>query len=462
MFLNKAKNEHRERLGLAPQTPSQRLNEPVSRKRKASEINSTLTAILEPQPVASPKPPVSSAQSKEEKKHTKDATPTPDEFMKFTLTRSQIQEINARFDGPYVHNVVATASFCIKPDVHRLAWDICAMHNIEAFSAPYTQKIKRPRSTALMFPSGNVVSIGTPSHETARLAMHSYADFLRNTQGLPCDVVGFEVCNMQATMYMNYTLDFAKVLKVPNVTYNKRLFGAIVFAMTKPKVKFLIFESGSVVIIGARLNEQLIEAAENIKPILAHCRHQDITRSQQEKIRTEALRVQKELRAAQKRSIREKQVQSKLIHHATQRAADASGGVHFRDIIKLTTADWKYIKGYRKIVIEADCLRNNNGIVDCTKEADSSDDDDDETTKQSDDEKNTTLPEFSCRHRVKLIYDAGLRLNVTVELGEVDSKWIRLILTQNNQTLPEHFQLRSGKAAQRPPPPLKVTTPFKP
>ena len=53
-----------------------------------------------------------------------------------------------------------------------------------------------------------------------------------------------------------------------NATYEPELFPGLVYRMTDPKVVFLIFVSGKVVVTGAKNEDSITEALENIYPHL--------------------------------------------------------------------------------------------------------------------------------------------------------------------------------------------------
>ena len=61
-------------------------------------------------------------------------------------------------------------------------------------------------------------------------------------------------------------------------TYNPEVFAGLVYRLASPRVTLLIFVSGKLVVTGAKNNEDLVAAADNIFPIL-----QQFARKQPEK-----------------------------------------------------------------------------------------------------------------------------------------------------------------------------------
>lgn len=60
-------------------------------------------------------------------------------------------------------------------------------------------------------------------------------------------------------------------LPFPSIfSYEPELFPGLIYRMVKPRVVLLVFVSGKVVLTGAKERSQIIEAFENIYPILRH------------------------------------------------------------------------------------------------------------------------------------------------------------------------------------------------
>jgi len=55
-------------------------------------------------------------------------------------------------------------------------------------------------------------------------------------------------------------------------SYEPELFPGLIYRMVQPKIVLLIFVSGKIVIIGAKVRSEIYDAFENIYPVLQHFR----------------------------------------------------------------------------------------------------------------------------------------------------------------------------------------------
>jgi transcription initiation factor TFIID TATA-box-binding protein len=78
-----------------------------------------------------------------------------------------------------------------------------------------------------------------------------------------------QIQNVVATATLHQSLDLVSIMKVfLNVDYNPKRFPGLIYRLTEPKVVMLVFNSGKVVITGARSGEEAQEAAEKLRASL--------------------------------------------------------------------------------------------------------------------------------------------------------------------------------------------------
>lgn len=316
------------------------------------------------------------------------------------MTPEEIKVRNKALEGPFVHNCVATVYMGYKPDVHRIAWALRGKHNGKAFSAPVCMRISYPRSAILLFHSGKMVLTGTKSPEVAIIAVYKIAKFFRRKTGAPCQVTGFSICNMQATFYLGYQVDVYRMARTTaTAMFRPRLFGALKFKMNG--VTFLIWQSGSVVITGARNKERLEQAMQDLAPILAHYWVRDMSKT--------------ELLAEKKAH----EVRTKFL----------SSMEKIRN--KLQTTKTKLMSAERKKVTKftIDTVDNLRDIVDVF------------TTPCPGPPKKTAKKRFFCQHEVSLKYNKD---GEWIPVGKMERPLIEKLLRQNNLPVPEHFQSPAG------------------
>lgn len=152
-----------------------------------------------------------------------------------------------------IDNVVATFTMADKVDLEQVARKLYFLeYNCSKFTAA-TLRLKQPATTALTFSSGSVVCTGAKSIEAALQAAHIYVDIFRRV--IPhAAVSNFKIQNLVANAKCPFTVDLVGILRAfsAHATFSIDVFPGLVFRFDSPKIVFLVFRSGSVVITGAR------------------------------------------------------------------------------------------------------------------------------------------------------------------------------------------------------------------
>ena len=126
--------------------------------------------------------------------------------------------------------------------------------------AAATMRIQSPRTTALAFASGNMVCTGAKTEALSRLASRKYVRLLQK-HDVPVSFRDFKIQNIVAATNVNRTIKLNELSEAygPYVSYEPDLFPGLVFRTTAPKLVFLIFRSGKIVITGAKKREQITD-----------------------------------------------------------------------------------------------------------------------------------------------------------------------------------------------------------
>ncbi|MDA7838947.1 TATA-box-binding protein [bacterium] len=130
-------------------------------------------------------------------------------------------------------------------------------YNPQKFAAA-TIRIREPRTTALAFASGNMVCTGAKTESHARLAGRKYVRILQK-HGIPVSFRNFKIQNIVASAEIPHCLKLLELSRAygPYVSYEPDLFPGLVFRTTAPKLVFLLFRSGKIVITGARCRSEI-------------------------------------------------------------------------------------------------------------------------------------------------------------------------------------------------------------
>jgi transcription initiation factor TFIID TATA-box-binding protein len=130
-------------------------------------------------------------------------------------------------------------------------------------------RLKRPKTATLIFGSGKMVCTGAKSEKQARSAVGKVVRELKTNGIIILGKPKIVIQNMVASANLHGKIDLEAMSDVlENVMYEPEQFPGLIYRMTEPKVVLLVFASGKLVIVGAKREEQVHEAADKIRAIL--------------------------------------------------------------------------------------------------------------------------------------------------------------------------------------------------
>jgi len=165
-----------------------------------------------------------------------------------------------------LQNVVATFNLGVDQlDLRAIALEKPFIeYNPQKFAAA-TLRIREPRTTALAFASGNMVCTGAKTEIQSRLAGRKYVRILQK-HGIPVSFRNFKIQNIVASAEIPHTLKLLELSRAygPYVSYEPDLFPGLVFRTTAPKLVFLLFRSGKIVITGAKCRSEIANTFKSL------------------------------------------------------------------------------------------------------------------------------------------------------------------------------------------------------
>jgi len=165
-----------------------------------------------------------------------------------------------------LQNVVATFNLGVDQlDLRAIALEKPFIeYNPQKFAAA-TLRIRQPRTTALAFASGNMVCTGAKTEIQSRLAGRKYVRILQK-HGIPVSFRNFKIQNIVASAEIPHTLKLLELSRAygPYVSYEPDLFPGLVFRTTAPKLVFLLFRSGKIVITGAKCRSEIANTFKSL------------------------------------------------------------------------------------------------------------------------------------------------------------------------------------------------------
>lgn len=174
--------------------------------------------------------------------------------MKYRYDISILSEVPVVDNMPVIQNCVATFSLGVKNiNLKALALRLkYCDYNPQRFAA-MTMRLCNPKTTALAFGSGNMVCTGSKKIGDCLLACRKYARILQMANVRVC-FHNFKIQNIVASVSVEYPLMLYEMSLEhgANVSYEPELFPGLVLRIFKPKIVFLLFRSGKIVITGAK------------------------------------------------------------------------------------------------------------------------------------------------------------------------------------------------------------------
>jgi transcription initiation factor TFIID TATA-box-binding protein len=131
-------------------------------------------------------------------------------------------------------------------------------------------RLREPRATALIFASGKMCITGVKSTHNATLAAKKFAYIVERVGFKPQEHLDFKVQNIVGTTDVGFPIRLEGLVYAHSMyaSFEPELFPGLIYRMIKPRVVFLIFVSGKIVITGARTEEDLRQAFTKLYPVL--------------------------------------------------------------------------------------------------------------------------------------------------------------------------------------------------
>lgn len=130
-------------------------------------------------------------------------------------------------------------------------------------------KIKRPKTSTLIFTSGKMVCTGAKSAKLAKRAIRKVVRELKNNGIIILGKPKITIQNIVASGNLRNNVDLETAADLlENVMYEPEQFPGLIYRMQRPKVVLLIFASGKLVCTGAKSDEMVHEAIGKLYSLL--------------------------------------------------------------------------------------------------------------------------------------------------------------------------------------------------
>ncbi|MES1918223.1 TATA box-binding protein-like protein 2 [Bonamia ostreae] len=186
-----------------------------------------------------------------------------------TKNSTKMDKIKIQFCYLLNRNVVSSFDCKCELDLKQIARGARnSEYNPQKFSA-VIMRIRSPKTTALLFKSGKVIVTGAKRENESLRAARKFARIVQKLS-FPVKFSGFSICNMVGSLAVDYSIrleglayDFHNFS-----SYEPELFPGLVYRMKEPKVVFLVFVTGKIVVTGAKKEKDMCEATKKFLPIV--------------------------------------------------------------------------------------------------------------------------------------------------------------------------------------------------
>ena len=168
-----------------------------------------------------------------------------------------------------IQNVVATATLNQKVDLNAVVKGYPGVEYRPEQFPGLVFRLKRPKTGTLIFSSGKMVCTGAKSGKESRSAIMKVVKELKKCGIIILSKPSFEVVNIVASASLGGKVDLEKtVITLRKTMYEPEQFPGLIYRMDEPKVVILVFASGSLVVTGAKKEQDVYDAVHKLHVIL--------------------------------------------------------------------------------------------------------------------------------------------------------------------------------------------------
>lgn len=177
--------------------------------------------------------------------------------------------MSQRGDFITIENVVASTSLGQRLDLESISK---AFPNVEYRPEHFPgliYKLRKPRTSTLIFSSGKMICTGAKSEHQARKAVIKVVETLRNNGIVIIGKPKVKIQNIVASANLGGEIDLERAASALEGTiYEPEQFPALIYKMAEPKVVILLFSSGKLICAGGRREAEVRAAIRKLKETL--------------------------------------------------------------------------------------------------------------------------------------------------------------------------------------------------
>jgi transcription initiation factor TFIID TATA-box-binding protein len=168
-----------------------------------------------------------------------------------------------------IQNVVATATLGQDFDLDSIVRVFPGVEYRPERFPGLVYRLKKPKTTTLIFRTGKMVCTGAKSARQARKAVMKVVDELEKNGIVIAGNPAIQTQNIVASVVLGGSIDLEKTTySLERTMYEPEQFPGLIYRMDEPKVVILIFSSGKLVCTGAKKEEEVDLAVTRLQETL--------------------------------------------------------------------------------------------------------------------------------------------------------------------------------------------------
>jgi transcription initiation factor TFIID TATA-box-binding protein len=168
-----------------------------------------------------------------------------------------------------IENVVATGTLPQNIDLNSIVRVCPDVQYLPEQFAGLVYRLKKPKTTTLIFGSGKMVCTGARSERLARRAVMKVVNELKSNGIVILGEPEIQIQNIVASAGLGGHIDLEKTIySLKRTIYEPEQFPSLIYRMDDPKVVILIFASGKLVCTGAKKGTEVHRAVTKLQETL--------------------------------------------------------------------------------------------------------------------------------------------------------------------------------------------------
>jgi len=164
-----------------------------------------------------------------------------------------------------IQNVVATANLNQKVDLNAVVKGYPSVNYRPEVFPGLVFRLKVPKTATLIFSTGKMVCTGAKSEKHSRSAITKIVKELKKGGIIILGKPSVKVENIVASVSLGGKVDLEKAsFTLRKTMYEPEQFPGLIYRMDEPKVVILVFASGSLVVTGAKKEQEVYDAVRKL------------------------------------------------------------------------------------------------------------------------------------------------------------------------------------------------------